>query len=52
LPDAQRDIVMLRSFEELSFPEIAARIEKSPDACRMLFARAMTAMTMHMRALG
>jgi len=50
LPDAQRDIVMLRSFEELSFPEIAERLEKSPDACRMLFARAMAAMTIHMRA--
>lgn len=50
LPDAQREIVMLRSFEELSFPEIATRLEKSPDACRMLFARAMAAMTIHMRA--
>ncbi len=50
LPHAQREMVVLRSFEELSFPEIAARLDKSPDACRMLFARAMTAMTLHLRA--
>jgi RNA polymerase sigma-70 factor (ECF subfamily) len=41
-----REVVILRKLEELSFAEIAARIERSPDACRMLLARAMTALTL------
>jgi len=49
LPDAQREIIVLRKLEELTFPEIAARLGKSEDACRMAFARAMTALTL---ALG
>jgi DNA-directed RNA polymerase specialized sigma24 family protein len=32
--------------EERSFGEIAARLGKSEDACRMAFARAMTALTL------
>jgi RNA polymerase sigma-70 factor (ECF subfamily) len=46
LTDSQRDIILLRHFEELTFPEIAARLGKSDDACRMMFARAMTALTL------
>jgi RNA polymerase sigma-70 factor (ECF subfamily) len=46
LNDAHREIILLRKFEELSFPEIAARLGKSDDACRMSFARAMTALTL------
>lgn len=46
LSPAHREIILLRKFEELSFPEIAARIGKSEDACRMLLARAMTALTL------
>jgi RNA polymerase sigma-70 factor (ECF subfamily) len=46
LSDAHRSIILLRKFEELSFPDIAARLGKSEDACRMLFARAMTALTL------
>ena len=46
LPEAQRDIILLRQFEELTFPEIAARLGKREDACRMAFARAMTALTL------
>src|SRR5262249_13900656 len=42
----QRDIILLRQFEELTFPEIAERLGKSEDACRMMFARAMTALTL------
>ncbi len=45
LSPAHREIILLRKFEELSFPEIATRIGKSEDACRMLLARAMTALT-------
>jgi RNA polymerase sigma-70 factor (ECF subfamily) len=46
LTASQRDIILLRQFEELTFPEIAARLGKSEDACRMMFARAMTALTL------
>lgn len=46
LTPAHREIILLRTFEELTFPEIARRLGKSEDACRMLFARAMTALTL------
>jgi len=42
----QRDVILLRQFEELTFPEIAARLDKTEDACRMMFARAMAALTL------
>jgi len=41
-------VILLRKFEELSFKEIALRLGRSEDACRMLLARAMTALTMKM----
>lgn len=50
LPEAQREIIVLRKLEEMSFPEIGARLGKSEDACRMAFARAMAALTLVMRA--
>jgi len=49
LPDAQRQAVVLRKLEELTFPEMAARLGKSEDACRMMFARAMAALTLQLR---
>ena len=49
LPDEYREIVLLRHYEELGFKEIGTRLGKSPDACRMLLARAMTALTLKMR---
>ncbi len=52
LGDAQREIILLRHFEELSFPEIGERLGKSPDACRMQLARAMTALTLKMRGVS
>jgi RNA polymerase sigma-70 factor, ECF subfamily len=48
LPDAQRELIVLRKLEELTFPEIAVRLGKSEDACRMAFSRAMAALTMKM----
>jgi RNA polymerase sigma-70 factor (ECF subfamily) len=48
LSEAHREIIVLRKLEELSFGEIAPRLGKSEDACRMLLARAMTALTMRL----
>jgi len=50
LKEEHREVILLRSYEELSFREIGERLGKSPDACRMLLARAMTALTMRMRS--
>ena len=46
LTAAHREVILLRKFEELPFGEIARRLGKSEDACRMLLARAMTALTL------
>ena len=48
LSPPHREVILLRKFEELSFAEIARRLGKSEDACRMLLARAMTALTLKM----
>jgi RNA polymerase sigma-70 factor (ECF subfamily) len=50
LPESQREAIILRKFEELTFPEMAVRLGRSEDACRMLFARAMTALTVAWQA--
>ena len=50
LPEAQREIILLRAFRELSFPEIARLVGKSEDASRMAYARAMTALTLALAA--
>jgi RNA polymerase sigma-70 factor, ECF subfamily len=46
LPPAYREIILLRKFQELSFADIGRRLGKSEDACRMLLARALTALTL------
>lgn len=43
-----RDVIVMRAIEEREFTEIAERLGRSTDACRMLFARAMTALTLAM----
>ena len=50
LSDAHREIILLRKFQELSFREIAGRLGKSEDACRMLLARALSALTLRLAA--
>lgn len=52
LSESHREVILLRNFEELRFREIGERLGKSPDACRMLLARAMTALTLKMRELS
>ncbi|MDA3802898.1 MAG: RNA polymerase sigma factor [Patescibacteria group bacterium] len=37
----QREIIMLKIFEDLSYKEIAKIIDKSEDACKMSFSRAI-----------
>ena len=51
LTPAHREVILLRKFEELPFGEIARRLGKSEDACRMLLARAMTALTLRLSEL-
>jgi RNA polymerase sigma-70 factor (subfamily 1) len=46
LTPTHRDVILMRKFEELPFAEIARRMGKTEDACRMLLARAMTALTL------
>lgn len=48
-PD-HREVIVLRKLEELSFREVAARMGRSEDACRMLLARAMVALTLRLGA--
>ena len=43
-----REIIVLRKLEELSFSEIGTRLGKSEDACRMAFSRAMASLTMRL----
>lgn len=41
LPDDQRDVVMLRSFQSMSHEEVAERMNRSVSAVRMLWLRAL-----------
>ncbi len=46
LDEPHREVILLRKYEELSFEEIGRRMGRSSDACRMLLARALTALTL------
>jgi RNA polymerase sigma-70 factor, ECF subfamily len=52
LPEPHREVIVLRKLEELSFAQIGERLGRSEDACRMLFARAMAALTLRMGGGG
>jgi RNA polymerase sigma-70 factor (ECF subfamily) len=41
LPEEYRDVVVLRHLEELSFPEVAGRMERSVDSVQKLWVRAL-----------
>ncbi|MCH9648223.1 MAG: RNA polymerase sigma factor [Deltaproteobacteria bacterium] len=49
LQERHREILLLRRFEELTFPQIGKQLGKSPDACRMLYSRAMAALTFELQ---
>jgi RNA polymerase sigma-70 factor (ECF subfamily) len=51
LDPVHREVILLRKYEELGFQEIGDRLGRSPDACRMLLARALTALTEKIRSL-
>jgi RNA polymerase sigma-70 factor, ECF subfamily len=50
LSGEQREAIILRRFEELSYAEMGERLGRSPDACRMLHARALAALVTLMRS--
>lgn len=52
LGEDHREVILLRNFEELSFAEVGERMNRSPDACRMLYARALAALTLRMRRMS
>jgi RNA polymerase sigma-70 factor (ECF subfamily) len=49
LSPEHQEVILLRKLEELSWNEVAARMGRTEDACRMLLARAMVALTLKMR---
>jgi RNA polymerase sigma-70 factor (ECF subfamily) len=41
LPDDHREVIILRHLEGLTFAEVAARLDKSTDSVKKLWARAL-----------
>jgi RNA polymerase sigma-70 factor (ECF subfamily) len=41
LPDDQREVLVLRHLEELTFPEVAARLDRSVDSVKGLWTRGL-----------
>jgi RNA polymerase sigma-70 factor (ECF subfamily) len=52
MSEEHREVVVLRQLEELPFAEVGRRMGRSPDACRMLLARAMAVLTMSLETEG
>jgi RNA polymerase sigma-70 factor (ECF subfamily) len=52
LKESHRKALTLRYFDGLDIPELAARLDRSPDACRVLLARALTALQNRVRRAG
>ena len=52
LEEDHREVILLRSFEELPFAEVGERMDRSAAACRMLYARALAALTLRMREIS
>ena len=41
LPDDEQAVIVLRHFESLSFQEVGHRLDRSPEAARKLWSRAI-----------
>jgi RNA polymerase sigma-70 factor (ECF subfamily) len=52
LEPAHREVILLRSFEELSFGEIGERLQRSAEASRKLYTRAMASLALLMSGSG
>jgi RNA polymerase sigma-70 factor (ECF subfamily) len=52
LEPAHREVILLRSFEELSFGEIGERLQRSAEASRKLYTRAMASLALFMSGSG
>lgn len=50
LPDDYRRVIAWRQQEQLSFEEIGQRMQRSPDAARKLWARAIERLKRELRA--
>lgn len=49
LPNDYREVIILRHMEEITFPEVARRMERSEDAVKKLWVRALTALRRSLR---
>jgi RNA polymerase sigma-70 factor (ECF subfamily) len=49
LPDDYREVVVLRHFEELTFPEVARRMERTVDSVQKLWVRALATLKQSMQ---
>lgn len=52
LPDDYREVVVLRNLEELTFPEVAVRMNRSVDSVQKLWARALAKLQQVMRGVS
>ncbi|QEF97143.1 ECF RNA polymerase sigma-E factor [Stieleria maiorica] len=52
LPDDYREVILLRHIEGLAFPEVAARMERSAGAVRMLWMRAIAQLRVRLESRG
>jgi RNA polymerase sigma-70 factor (ECF subfamily) len=41
LPDDYREVIVLRHLEELTFPEVAARLQRTVDSVQKVWVRAL-----------
>ncbi len=51
LRKTQREVILLRDFEELTFREIGERLGKNSGACRKMYVRALTDLTVKLRGV-
>lgn len=51
-PEEQRDIIVMRLWDDLSYREIASIVGKSEDACKMTFSRGMKMLRNQLPALS